>query len=362
LKPCRISITKEDLQRDGFHAGQAVQTEVRDQVEILDIFEAKKITPEGERKPHLMHQTFLARISQGVATSFASEMVAIVRKLERHCMIQVPGFKSPLSKPKLASWGECANKLKNHNKTLFFHLEHWYEALRIVVQSWEEPKGLELAVLFLTMMDASDSTRLHELQLVAAGNLVPLICSFFRKYDTFPHLTHLTQELLIQKEALPTELRALVFVQQKTTAHVLAHHLNLNEELRIARLEAVPLHSTTTAPPTCSIKFTKKDETQNLRLFTSGERNVLIATTVAEEGMDIGAANCVIRFDPALTGVSFVQGRGRARQAQSAHIITAQHAQRSVETLLGVEEMQVQMAAEFVAASGPSIADRAKRR
>ena len=123
--------------------------------------------------------------------------------------------------------------------------------------------------------------------------MVPLISEFFRKYDVFPHFSHLIQELLTQKELLPTELRALVFVQQKTTAHILAHHLNLNKELRMARLEAVPLHSTTTAPPTCSIKFTKKHETENLGLFTSGKKNVMVATIVAEEGMDIGAANCV---------------------------------------------------------------------
>ena len=319
-----------------------MKTEVKDRVEVLETFEASKITPESERKPHLVHKIFWDRVSKGIATSFGSEVVAIVRSLE-HCCGRFCEFTSPLSKRKLASWGEYASKLKGHQKTLFFHLEHWYEALRIIVQAWEEPKALELAVLFLHMMGASDTIALDDLQLVATGNLVPLIRSFFGKYDTFPHLTHLVQELLTQKDRLPTELRALVFVQQKSTAHILAHHLNLDAELRSAMVEAVPLHSTTTAPPTCSIKFTKMNETQNLRLFTSGEKNVLVATTVAEEGMDIGAANCVIRFDPVLTGVSIVQGRGRARHAQSAHIITAQHAHRSVETLLNMEEMQAQM-------------------
>ncbi|CAD7932932.1 unnamed protein product [Amoebophrya sp. A25] len=63
--------------------------------------------------------------------------------------------------------------------------------------------------------------------------------------------------------------------------------------------------------------------------------------------MDIGAANCVIRFDPLLTGVSFVQGRGRARQSDSAHVITAQRADRPLEMLQEVETMQASMAANF---------------
>lgn len=214
-----------------------------------------------------------------------------------------------------------------------------------MVQSWEEPKGLELAVLFLSMMGC---TVYNELRPVVEFDLLQTIDVFFSKYVAFPHFAHLVQELLRQKGQLPTDLRALVFVQQKTTAHVLAHHLNCDKGFLAAKLEAVALHSTTTEPPTCTIKFTKADETRNLGLFSSGKASVMVTTSVAEEGMDTSAANCVIRFDPVLTGVSMVQGRGRARHAQSAHIVTAQHPNRNVEVLLGVEEMQAQMAAEFV--------------
>ena len=42
-------------------------------------------------------------------------------------------------------------------------------------------------------------------------------------------------------------------------------------------------------------------------MFASGACNLLIATAVAEEGMDVQAANCIIRFNPMLNSVSFVQ-------------------------------------------------------
>lgn len=43
----------------------------------------------------------------------------------------------------------------------------------------------------------------------------------------------------------------------------------------------------------------------------------MFATGVAEEGMDVASANCVIRFDPVVTPVSYVQSRGRARQVSN---------------------------------------------
>jgi superfamily II DNA or RNA helicase len=59
-------------------------------------------------------------------------------------------------------------------------------------------------------------------------------------------------------------------------------------------------------------------EYPTLRAFADGTVNLLITTVVAEEGMDVPAANCVLRFDPMLNAVSLVQGRGRARHATVA--------------------------------------------
>lgn len=57
-----------------------------------------------------------------------------------------------------------------------------------------------------------------------------------------------------------------------------------------------------------------------IKKFASGELQVF-ETRVAEERMDISAANSVIRFDAVQTPVSLVQSRGRARQANSAFLL-----------------------------------------
>ncbi|ORY95656.1 dicer-2 protein [Syncephalastrum racemosum] len=55
--------------------------------------------------------------------------------------------------------------------------------------------------------------------------------------------------------------------------------------------------------------------------FQKGDINLLIATTVAEEGLDIQPCNVVIRFDFPLTPIGYIQSRGRARRKGSTYII-----------------------------------------
>lgn len=49
--------------------------------------------------------------------------------------------------------------------------------------------------------------------------------------------------------------------------------------------------------------------------------NVIIATSMLEEGLDVQACNLVIRFDPAPTVCSFIQSRGRARMQSSDFVL-----------------------------------------
>ncbi|XP_062078299.1 dicer-like protein 4 isoform X2 [Humulus lupulus] len=56
-----------------------------------------------------------------------------------------------------------------------------------------------------------------------------------------------------------------------------------------------------------------------LEKFRFGELNLLIATKVGEEGLDIQTCCLVIRFDLPETVSSFIQSRGRARMAESEY-------------------------------------------
>jgi ERCC4-related helicase len=69
---------------------------------------------------------------------------------------------------------------------------------------------------------------------------------------------------------------------------------------------------------TSSYRLSPSETVQRLKDFSSGVCNLLLSTSVSEEGLDICAANYVLRFDAVQTPVSLVQSRGRAR-AQKSH-------------------------------------------
>lgn len=58
---------------------------------------------------------------------------------------------------------------------------------------------------------------------------------------------------------------------------------------------------------------------QAIHHFHTGDLNILIATTIAEEGIDIPDCNMIIRFDLYKTMIQYVQSKGRARSKTSKY-------------------------------------------
>ncbi|KAJ3158123.1 Dicer-like protein 1 [Geranomyces michiganensis] len=115
---------------------------------------------------------------------------------------------------------------------------------------------------------------------------------------------------------------AIVFVERRATAKILSEILSRFPGLEFIKHGVLVGHGLgggSLVDPNMTIQQQHKI----VEKFRSGQYNVLIATKVAEEGLDIKMCMLVIRFDGGATLTNFIQSRGRARHAKSRFVIMA---------------------------------------
>lgn len=116
--------------------------------------------------------------------------------------------------------------------------------------------------------------------------------------------------------------RGIVFAQQRSTVVMLAHLLSSHPLMADIIPGSFVGDSNYAGKKTNITELTsphdQKDAINDLR---TGKKNLLIATSVLEEGIDVSACNLVVCFDPPSNLRSFIQRRGRARKEASKFII-----------------------------------------
>lgn len=122
------------------------------------------------------------------------------------------------------------------------------------------------------------------------------------------------------------KLCGIVFVERRYTALVLSEQINIvaehDPELTFVKSKFVIGHGTggkVNYSNEAGCNYKKQEEV--LRQFRRHEFNLLIATCVVEEGLDIPKCNVVCRFDFPKTFRSYVQSKGRARAKDSTYYI-----------------------------------------
>ncbi|XP_063433392.1 antiviral innate immune response receptor RIG-I-like isoform X1 [Mytilus trossulus] len=77
--------------------------------------------------------------------------------------------------------------------------------------------------------------------------------------------------------------------------------------------------------------MTKNDQDNILQYFKEGKHKLIIATSVAEEGLDIQKCNLVIRYDHVTNEIAMVQARGRGRAEGSKYYVIASEEKMTAE-------------------------------
>ena len=123
-----------------------------------------------------------------------------------------------------------------------------------------------------------------------------------------------------------TEVRdftGLIFVQTRAAVAVLAHIITLHAQTRNTFSVSTFVGASTNIGRKFSIGelLDIKNQKTTLDDLRKGRRNLVIATSALEEGIDVSACNNVICFEKPPNLKSFIQRRGRARKSASKFAI-----------------------------------------
>lgn len=118
-------------------------------------------------------------------------------------------------------------------------------------------------------------------------------------------------------------MKGLIFVQRRYTARILCHVIrrfaNAYPELKIN----VDFMTGRNAfmPDSIETLLGNKNNKKVLDRFKRDEINLIVATSVLEEGIDLQECNLVVCYDTPTTFRAYVQTKGRARMKQSKYVI-----------------------------------------
>lgn len=172
------------------------------------------------------------------------------------------------------------------------------------------------------------------------------IAECFRKVDA-PAPQHVPDNISIKVQALLDILSShkqattgIIFARERATVAVLAHILSVHPStkghFRVGAMTGTSAHASRSKD---FLSLAKKDDQQSLHSFRIGKINLLVATSVVEEGIDVPVCNLVICFDEPMSPKTFVQRRGRARHSVCHfYLLCPESSTRSPDTWLAFED------------------------
>ncbi|XP_062313974.1 interferon-induced helicase C domain-containing protein 1 [Osmerus eperlanus] len=124
---------------------------------------------------------------------------------------------------------------------------------------------------------------------------------------------------VLQEFTSRMEARGIIFTKTRHSAIALSQWVQDNPKFAEVGVKACYVIG---AGDQSEVKpMTLAEQRDALKKFRNGEVNLLIATTVAEEGLDIAECNFVIRYALVTNEIAMIQARGRGRAEDSSYIL-----------------------------------------
>ncbi|KXZ47850.1 hypothetical protein GPECTOR_32g462 [Gonium pectorale] len=148
---------------------------------------------------------------------------------------------------------------------------------------------------------------------------------------TFPKLWALIQ-YLSEEYGSRECFHGIVFVKTRQAVFHLADVMRRSGQLQFLQVYELVGHNDASKkrgalpvePDRHGRGMSDAEQQEILRLFKAPGRKVLVATSAAEEGLDVPSCEFVVRYNAAITGIQLLQSRGRARMRVSQFVCILQ--------------------------------------
>lgn len=118
-----------------------------------------------------------------------------------------------------------------------------------------------------------------------------------------------SEQLRIKKDS-----RIIVFTHYRNTSELVVETLNKVRDVRAVRFVGQ-------ATKDKDIGLSQKEQVEIIQKFKDGEYNVLVATAVAEEGLDIPSTDLVLFYEPVPSEIRTIQRRGRTGRKKPGKMV-----------------------------------------
>lgn len=174
-------------------------------------------------------------------------------------------------------------------------------------------------MLFDWSEDEGNSLR-DTLSLVAASQ--PINQAVDMDQNLSPKMYALIDLLLAEAR---DDFTGIIFVEQRATVavmdHVLSKHPQLQKLFNVGTFVGTSMTTHRKSHLGIGDLVEVKHQQQTLDDFRAGKKNLIVATSVLEEGIDVSNCHIVICYEPPKNLKSFIQRRGRARKQDSKFVI-----------------------------------------
>lgn len=124
----------------------------------------------------------------------------------------------------------------------------------------------------------------------------------------------MVRNIVLRQIAGKQESRAIVFTNYRDTADMVTTSLETMEGIR-------PVRFVGQSSKYKDKGLTQKQQVQIIEDFKKGEYNVLVATSVAEEGLDIPSTDLVIFYEPIPSEIRSIQRKGRTARKHVGRVV-----------------------------------------